>query len=84
MFSYSSEVLIGLQHHIFVQILLGRIQQIPLFQSEVDMYIIIGHCILKYPIHVYIRKHGTDNIVDVYFFAVQSHNSGVPHSHSTT
>ena len=58
--TYNSEVPVGLQHHIFVETLLGRIQQIPLFPSEVHMHIIISHCILKYPIHVYITKHGTD------------------------
>ena len=58
--TYNSEVPVGLQHHIFVETLLGRIQQIPLFPSEVHVHIIISHCILKYPIHVYITKHGTD------------------------
>ena len=44
--AYNSEVPVGLQHHIFVETLLGRIQQIPLFPSEVHMHIIISHCIL--------------------------------------
>ena len=39
----SSEIPVGLQHHISVEILLRRIQQSPLFLSEVHMHIIIGH-----------------------------------------
>ena len=62
--TYGSEVPVGLQHYIFVEILLERIQQNPLFPSKVNMHIIIGHCILKYPTHVYNRKHDTDNTVN--------------------
>ena len=40
--TYSIEVPVGLQHHIFVEILLRRIQQSPLFLSEVHMHVIIG------------------------------------------
>ena len=76
--TYNSEVPVGLQHHIFVETLLGRIQQIPLFPSEVHMHIIISHCILKYPIHVYITKHGTDITVKQMYasLTIYSCNSG--------
>ena len=47
--TYNSKVSVGLQHHIFVEILLGSIQQTPFFPSEVNMHVIICHCILKYP-----------------------------------
>ena len=43
--AYGTEVPVGLQHHIFVETLLGRIQQNPFFLSEVHMHIIIAHCI---------------------------------------
>lgn len=43
--AYSSEVTVGLQDYIFVKTFLGRTQQSLLFQSEVDMYVIIGHYI---------------------------------------
>lgn len=43
--AYSSEIPVGLQHHIFVETLLGRIQQNPFFLSEVHMHIVIAHCI---------------------------------------
>lgn len=66
--AYSSEVHIGLQHHIFIKILLRKIQQSPIFPSEVNMHIIIGHCILNHGIHVYNKKHDTDSIVNIYFF----------------
>ena len=66
--TYSSEVSVGLQHHIFVETPLGRIQQSPFFTSEVNMHIIIGHWILKYSIHLYNRKHDFDNNANVYFF----------------
>ncbi|XP_032746904.1 uncharacterized protein C1orf185 homolog [Rattus rattus] len=45
--SYSSEVPVGLQRHIFVEALLRRIQQDPLSPSEVYVNIIICHCILS-------------------------------------
>ena len=66
--TYTSKVSVGFQHHIFVETPLGRIQQSPFFPCEVDMYIIIGHCILKYSIHLYNRKHDFDNTANVYFF----------------
>ena len=62
----SSEVPEGLQHHILVEILLGRVQQSPLFRGEVHMHIIIGHCILIYPIHVENKRGDTINIVNAY------------------
>jgi hypothetical protein len=61
--TYSSQVLVSLQHHISVETFLGMIQQSPLFLSEVHMHFIVGHCILKYPIHVYNRKHDTNNTI---------------------
>ena len=63
--TYNREVPVGLQHHIFVETLLGRIQQIPLFPSEVHMHIVKSHCILKYPRNVYDTKHDT-NITTYY------------------
>ena len=39
----SGEVPVCLQHHIFVETLLGRIQQNPLILSEVNVNILIGH-----------------------------------------
>ena len=83
--TYTSEVSVGLHHHIFVETLLERIQQSPFFPSEVDMHVIIGHCILKYPIHVYNRKYDFDNTVNVYFFdSIVIYNSGVPYTYSMT
>ena len=61
--TYSCEIPIGLYHHTFVETLLRSIQQSPLFLSEVHMHFIVGHCILKYPIHVYNRKHDTNNTI---------------------
>jgi hypothetical protein len=43
--AYSSDVLVGLLHHLFIETFLGRIQQIPIFLSEVHTHIIISHCI---------------------------------------
>jgi len=60
--TYSTEVPIGLQHDIFVELLLEGIQQSPLLLSEVHMHILISHCLLEYPIHEYKRKHDRDNI----------------------
>ena len=65
--TYSNEVPVGLQHHIFVETLLWRIQQSPFFLSEVHMHIIIGQCILKYSIHAYNKNHDTDITVNVCF-----------------
>ena len=67
----SSQVPEGLQHHILVEILLGRVQQSPLFLSEVHMHIIIGHCILKYPIHMENKRCDTNNIVNAYSMIFQ-------------
>lgn len=44
--TYSRKVLSGLQHPISVEILSGRMQQSPLFPTEVDVHIILGHCTL--------------------------------------
>ena len=63
--TYRSKVPVGLQHNIFVEIHLGRIQQIPFFFSEVHMHIIISHCILKYPRNMCNTKHDT-NITTYY------------------
>jgi hypothetical protein len=52
--TYTSKVPVGFQHHIFVETLLRRIQQNPLFPREVHMHILIGHCILKYNICMYV------------------------------
>ena len=65
--TYSIEVPVGLQHHIFVETLLWRIQQSPFFLSEVHIHIIIGQCILKYSIHVYNRNHDSNITVNTYF-----------------
>ncbi len=63
--TYRSKVPVGLQHNIFVEIHLGRIQQIPFFFSEVHMHIVKSHCILKYTRNVYNTKHDT-NITPYY------------------
>ena len=64
--TYSSDVLVGLQHHLFIETFLGRIQQIPLFLSEVHTHIIISYCILKYPIDLDNTKHNPDITVNKY------------------
>ena len=45
--THSNQVLEVLQHHVFVKIFLGRVQQSPFFRSEMYIHIIICHCILK-------------------------------------
>ena len=65
--TYSTEVPVGLQHDIFVELLLGRIQQSPLLLSEVHMHVLISHCILEHPINVYKRKHNRNNIGHLFF-----------------
>ena len=72
--TYRSKVPVGVQHNIFVEIHLGRFQQIPLFFSEVHMHILKSHCILKYPRNVYNTKHDT-NITPYYLTQkLQSNN----------
>ena len=51
--TYGSEVPIGFEHHIFVETLLGRIQQSPFFPSKAHQYIIVCHCVLKHPMYTY-------------------------------
>ena len=65
--TYSIEVPVGLQHDIFVELLLRRIQQSPLLLSEVHMHVLISHCILEHPINVYKRKHNRHNIGHLFF-----------------
>ena len=62
-FTYSIEVPVGLQHDMFVELLLRRIQQSPLLLSEVHMHVLISHCILEHHIHVYKRNHNRDKII---------------------
>lgn len=73
--TYSNEVPAGLHHHIFVEILLGRIQQSPLFLSKTHIHILIGDCILKFPIYVHNKNGETYCIVVYTLFWLYLHNS---------
>ena len=74
--TYCNEVPVRLQHHIFVETLLGRIQQSPFFPCKVHNYIIICHFILQYPIYMHKGKHDNELLDRYISFKIISKNFG--------